>query len=120
MKNYWKVTDENIRTVLFRYRMADFEAERRQSWGSFNLEQAAGTGYAPVVDRLESRIDALKQASKEALRNLLRPKVYNKPAEIQGEILLRQVPLYSLDAGRYRCVASFQVRVLSIRDYPFD
>jgi hypothetical protein len=110
----------SILTVTFRYRMADFEAGRRQSWASFNLDQAAGTGYAPAVDRLESRLSALSQALKEAIRALLRPKVLNKPQEIKGEALLRQVPLYSLEAGRYRCLATFQIRILSIRDYPID
>ncbi|MEI8094809.1 MAG: hypothetical protein WCG80_11405 [Spirochaetales bacterium] len=110
----------SVLTVLFRYRMADFEAGRRQSWASFNLDQAAGTGYSPVIDRTESRVAALSQALKEAVRNLLRPKVYNKPQEIRGEALLRQVPLYTLDAGRYKCTASFQVRILSVRDYPIE
>ncbi len=114
------IASTSVLNVLFRYRMADFEAGRRQSWASFNLDQAAGTGYSPVLDRTESRIEALYQALKEALRNLLRPQVYNKPMEIKGEALLRQVPLYALESGRYRCTASFQVRIISVRSYPLD
>ena len=114
------IASTSVLNVLFRYRMADFEAGRRKSWSSFNLDQAAGTGSSPVLDRTESRVDALHQALKEALRNLLRPKVHNKPQEIQGEALLRQVPQYALEAGRYRCTASFQVRIISLRSYPLD
>jgi len=111
-------TKNSVLTVLFRYRMADFEAGRRKSWSGFNLDQCSGTGFSPVVDRYESRVEALRQALKEAVRNLLRPKYGNKPQEIKGEALLRQVPLYSIDAGRYRCTGYFQVRVLSVREYP--
>lgn len=107
-----------VLTVSFRYYMQPFEAQRRQAWASFNLEQAAGVGKAKIVDRLESRIEALRQAIKEAVRNLLRPKIYNRPQEIRGEALLRQVPMYSLQSGQYVCSARFQIRILSVRDYP--
>ena len=107
-----------ILTVLFRYDMPPFEASRRQAWASFNLDQAAGIGMAKVVDRLESRLDALRQAVKESVRNLLRPKIYNRPEEIRGEALLREVPRYFLRSGQYVCSAKFQMRITNIRDYP--
>lgn len=113
-------TDESngVLTVLFRYAMPPFEAARRQAWASFNLDQAAGIGRARVTDRLESRLEALRQAIKEAVRNLLRPKYLNRPQEIRGEALLRQVPLYSIQSGQYVCNAKFQVRIVSVREYP--
>jgi len=105
-------------TVLFRYYMPPFEASRRLAWASTNLEQSAGVGKAKAVDRLESRLDALRQAVKEAVRNLLRPRVHNRPQEIKGEALLRQVPLYSLQSGQYVCSAKFQIRIIRVREYP--
>ena len=113
-------TDETtgILTVTFRYLLQPYESARRQAWGAFNLDQAAGIGRAKAVDRLESRLDALRQAVKEAVRNLLRPKIYNKPQEVKGEVLLREVPRYSLQAGQYVCAARFQVRLLNVREYP--
>lgn len=105
-------------TVVFRYYLPAFEASRRQAWASSNLDQAAGTGKSKAVDRLESRLDALRQAVKEAVRNLLRPKIYNRPQEIVGEALLREVPRYSLQAGQYVCSARFQMRILNVREYP--
>jgi hypothetical protein len=107
-----------VLTVLFRYYLPPYEAARRQAWGSFNLDQAAGTGRAKVVDRLESRLDALRQAVKESVRNLLRPKVYNRPQEIRGEAVLREVPRYSIQSGQYVCAAKFQMRILNVREYP--
>jgi len=109
---------QGILTVNFRYYPAPYESARRTAWASFNLDQAAGVGKAKAVDRLESRLDALRQALKQAVRNLLRPKVYNRPQEIKGEALLREVPRYSLQAGQYVCAAQFQVRILNIREYP--
>lgn len=106
-----------VLTVLFRYSMPPFEASRRLAWASFNLEQAAGVGKAKVADRLESRLDALRQAVKEAVRNLMRPKLYNRPQEIKGEALLREVPRYSMQSGQYVCSARFQIRILSVREY---
>ena len=107
-----------VMTVLFRYYMAPFEVARRQAWASFNIDQAAGTGKAKAADRLESRLEALRQSLKQAVRGLLRPKIYNRPQEIKGEALLREVPRYSLQAGQYVCSAKFQVRILNIREYP--
>jgi hypothetical protein len=109
---------QGILTVNFRYYPAPYESARRAAWASFNLDQAAGIGKAKAVDRLESRLDALRQAVKQAVRNLLRPKVYNRPQEIKGEALLREVPRYSLQAGQYVCDAKFQMRILAIREYP--
>ena len=109
-----------VLTVLFRYSMPPFEAARRQAWASFNLDQAAGVGKSKVVDRLESRLDALRQAVKEAVRNLLRPKLYNRPQEIRGEALLREVPRYTLQAGQYVCSARFQMRIIAVKEYPLD
>lgn len=109
-----------ILTVLFRYYMPPYEAARRQAWASYNLDQAAGTGKAAAVDRLESRLDALRQALKEAVRNLLRPRYYNRPQEIRGEALLREVPRYFLQSGQYVCTARFQMRILGVREYPLE
>lgn len=114
-----RVDDKSgVLTVLFRYAMPPFEAGRRRAWASFNLDQAAGIGQARVVDRLESRLEALRQSIKEAVRNLLRPRVLNRPQEVKGEALLRQVPLYSIQSGQYVCNAKFQMRIVSVREYP--
>jgi len=110
--------EQGILTVLFRYSMPPFEAARRLAWASTDIEQASGTGKAKVLDRLESRREALNQAIKEAVRALLRPKLYNRPEEIRGEALLRDVPRYTLQAGQYVCSARFQMRIVSIRSYP--
>lgn len=107
-----------IMTVSFRYYLAPHESARRRAWGATNLDQASGVGRADAVDRLESRLEALKQSLKQAVRNLLRPRVHNRPQEIRGEALLREVPRYSLQSGRYVCSARYQVRIISIRDYP--
>jgi len=114
-----RLDEENgIMTVLFRYYMPTFEASRRLSWASSNLDQAAGVGKAKAVDRLESRLDALRQAVKDAVRNLLKPRYYNRPQEIKGEALLREVPRYYLESGQYVCSARFQMRILNVREYP--
>jgi hypothetical protein len=114
-----RLDEENgVLTVLFRYYLPPFEAARRQAWGSSDLDQAAGVGKAKAVDRLESRLDALRQAVKEAVRNLLRPRYYNRPQEIRGEALLREVPRYYIESGQYVCSARFQLRILNVREYP--
>jgi hypothetical protein len=113
-----RLDEENgILTVLFRYYMPSFEAARRQAWASVDIDQAAGVGKAKAVDRLESRLDALRQAVKEAVHNLLRPRFNNRPQEIRGEALLREVPRYYLQSGQYVCSAQFQMRILNVREY---
>lgn len=110
--------DQGVMTVLFRYYMPDFEAARRRAWASADLDQAAGVGKTKAVDRLESRVGALHQSLKEAVRALLRPRYYNRPEEIRGEALLREVPRYYLESGQFVCSAKYQVRILGVREYP--
>jgi len=110
--------DQGIFAVTFRYSMTPFESQRRRSWASSDLDQAAGVGKAKVVDRLESRLDALRQSLKQAVRNLLRPRVLNRPQEITGEALLREVPRYYLESGQYVCSAKFVLRIAQVREYP--
>lgn len=104
--------------VTFRYLMPPFEAARRLAWASSDLEQAAGTGKSRTSDAQDNRLDALHQAVKEAVRNLLRPKYHNRPQEIRGEALLREVPRFAVQSGRYVCSAQFQMRILKVREYP--
>jgi len=113
-----RTDDQGILSVQFRYYLPAYESARRRAWASFNLDQAMGTGRAKVVDRLESRLDALRQSLKEAVRALLRPRYFNRPQEITGEALLREVPRYSLQSGQYVCTARYQVRILKVREYP--
>jgi len=110
--------ETGILVVDFRYIMTPFEVERRSAWASANMDTAVGRGRAPLVDRWESRLDALHQALKDAVRNLLRPQYYNRPEEIRGEAILAQVPLYGVDSGQYTCSARFQIRIFKVRDYP--
>ena len=107
-----------ILAVTFRYEMTPFESQRRRAWGSAALDEAGGTGKAKIVDRLESRLDALRQSLKDAIRNLLRPRVFNRPQEITGEALLLEVPRYYLESGQYVCSARYILRVANIREYP--
>jgi len=110
--------DQGIVAVNFRYYMTPFESQRRRSWAAANLDQSAGTGKAKVVDRLESRLDALRQSLKDAVRNLLRPRILNRPQAITGEALLREVPRYYLAAGQYVCSARYVIRIAQVRGYP--
>lgn len=103
--------------VDFIYRLRDSEREKRKAWALTDSDQSGGRGTQRIIQRQTSRELAFDQALKDAVRNLLRPRFYNKPAEIRGEAVLRAVPRFTVLAGEFVCTATFQIRQLSVRPY---
>jgi len=104
-----------------RYDLQDFQAARRRAWQSNSIPTAAGTGHASLFasSAPEGKRRSLQEAFKEAVRNHLRPVLFNKPREVRGELLLWQAPRIVVDAGDYLTAAAVKLRVQEIRPYSF-
>jgi hypothetical protein len=104
-----------------RYDLQDFQSARRRAWRSNAIPTAAGTGHASLFAATapDGKRRSLQEAFKEAVRNHLRPILFNKPREVRGELLLWQAPQVIVDAGEYLTSATIKLRVQEIRPYSF-
>jgi hypothetical protein len=120
-----RITESEVREARLyarvRYDLQDFQAARRRAWQSNAIPTAAGSGRAslfasaaPAGKRL-----SLQEALKEAVRNHLRPVLFNKPREVRGELLLWEAPRVIVDSGDYRTAVSVKLRMQEIRAYSF-
>ncbi len=102
-----------------RYDLQDFQSARRGAWQSNAIPTAAGAGRASLFasSAPEGKRRSLEEAFKEAIRNHLRPVLFNKPREVRGELLLWQAPRVVVDAGDYLTVAAVKLRVQEVRAY---
>ena len=104
-----------------RYDLRDFQAARRRAWQSNAIPTAAGIGRASLFASTApaGKRRSLEEALKEAVRNHLRPVLFNKPREVRGELLLWEAPRVIVDAGDYLTAVSVKLRVQEIRAYSF-
>ena len=97
------------------------QAARRRAWQSNTVPTAAGVGGSSLfaAPAPEGKRRSLEEALKQAVRNHLRPVVFNKPREVRGELLLWQAPQVIVDSGQYLSRVDVKLRVQEIRPYSF-
>jgi hypothetical protein len=101
------------------YDLADFQSARRKAWESNSIPTATGSGIFSLfaASAPEGKRRSLEEAFKDALRGYLRPIVFNKPREIQGELLIWQEPQVLIASGSYLTRVTIKLRVKEIRPY---
>jgi hypothetical protein len=101
----------------FTYTLAGFQSARLESWRTIAVPAEIGRGEGKVYAGAEGKKASREQAIKEALRNYLRPRVFNKPREIRGEAVFLESPIMSLQAGTYRSTVKVKINVKEIVPY---
>jgi hypothetical protein len=92
------------------YSLTDAQNLRRISWNSNVIPTAGGEGGADYFQGYVSKMESIKAAIREAIRNYVRLRVFNKPKEIAGEILLLEEPYTIIQSGQY--VSSVKIKLL--------
>lgn len=87
--------------VRLRYDMAPFQRARYEAWRSNTLTPASGLGRADLMEGLQGKIDAIEAAIKEAIRDHMRGRTFNKPRVITGRVLLEKPPRVGVASGEY-------------------
>jgi hypothetical protein len=110
---------ESLLYIKVTYQLEDFQAARRRAWSSNSMEASSGVGSYSVftATSAEGKQNALQQALKNAVREALRPVVFNKPREVTGEILIWNQPHTVIQSGAYTTQADVKLRVKEIRSY---
>ncbi len=99
------------------YALADHQQVRRDSWSSGVIPRASGVGSGNVFLGFSERRTAFENAIKEAIRAHLRPRVFNKPREVRGEVLLWDTPSTHVASGEYFTRLNVKIRITDIVPY---
>ena len=120
---YYRFTDPNFQEdsskieVWIEYDLTPKMMLVRQRWFDAAYPTISGKGSASVFDGVESIPVATELAAKSAIREYARTLVKNKPKEINGQILLTDLPRYYIDAGNYVTDLDFFLKVSKIVEY---
>jgi len=121
--------DENLRIIGgsvdreyyragIRYELEDFQQRRLDYWESNMFPMVSGSGSGDLFVGREGKHEAIRQAVKNAVRNYLRPRYFNKPMEITGEAVPVEVPYVVIDAGGYHAGVLIKLRIREVLPYP--
>jgi hypothetical protein len=101
------------------YALEDFQVARRRAWSSNSVEASSGAGSHSVFTAAapEGKRQALQDALKNAIRAALRPVHFNKPREVNGEILIWSQPHTVIQSGAYTTRLDVKLRIKEIRSY---
>ncbi len=120
---YYRFTDPNFQDdsskieVWVEYDLTPQMMLIRQRWHNAALPHISGSGKASVFNGANSIPEATKLAAKNAIREYARTLIKNKPKEINGQILLINLPRYYIDAGNYVTDLDFFLKVSKIVEY---
>ncbi|RKX76145.1 MAG: hypothetical protein DRP87_12735 [Spirochaetes bacterium] len=110
-------TDDDRLYARVRYRLADFQQDWLKLWESTTLPTASGTGRGDLFGGYKEKFTALRQGIKQAIRDYLRERVFNKPKEIRGEVLLMGAPYTIIDSGTYSAKVKIKLKIDEIVPY---
>ena len=103
--------------VRIRYFLNEYQDPWISMWQSNTLPTNSAFGEAPLYRGPENRIEAINQGVKQAVRNYLRQRVYNKPKSITGEVVLQAPPRIVIKAGAYRATVDVKMKFEEVRPY---
>jgi len=103
--------------VRITYLLYDHQESRRESWMSLAIPTQMGRGEGKMILGPAERLTAYSQSIKEAVRNYVRARTFNKPREIRGEALLADCPALIIHAGLYIATSRFKINIQEIVPY---
>jgi hypothetical protein len=114
--------DENALHVYCDYRLSGSQNRRMEAWSAYPLRGIQGTGSASLVAPDEDHwVDPLKEALKDAaragLREMLRTQERNRPKAVTGRLALANFPRYWIHGDTWEISASFRLEIVEIIPY---
>jgi hypothetical protein len=100
------------------YTLARHQDARRNAWASNTRPFTSGRGGESVLMGVPAKVLAFRQSIKEAIRAYARKRVFNKPREITGEVLLWEEPRVVIDSGDY--VATVRIKLFIREMIPYS
>ncbi|WP_455382967.1 hypothetical protein [Salinispira pacifica] len=111
-------TEEKQLFVRFAYRPADFQSMRLEGWHSSALAHATGLGTSSyLAGPSKGRPASVREAIKNAIREHVRQRVYNRPREIRGSLALLDAPRIIVQGGDYQATVRIALEVSKVVPY---
>lgn len=90
----------------------------RQRWDSIQFPRVSGIGESSNLDSIDGIKEAVKEAAKNAIRTYAQKQTKNKPKEVTGTILLKDIdPNIKIIKGKYTAHLDFFLYVDKIIQY---
>lgn len=103
--------------ITVHYRCMEFQTSRIEAWKSLAVPAASGRGTGDYFKGYTEMKTSLENAIKEAIRNYMRKRTFNKPKEIKGEVLLLEMPDTIILAGEYITTAKIKLNIKEVIPY---
>jgi hypothetical protein len=110
-------TSDGLLFARISYRPADFQVTRWQGWQSSAIAHASGLGKASYLEASKGRHESVINAIKNAIREHVRQRVYNRPREIRGSLALLDAPRIAVDAMNYVATVRIALQVTEVVPY---
>lgn len=101
--------------VRIRYDMVPFQQARLEGWDSNMFPSASGLGEASFYKGQGQRIKAVEEGVRQALRNHLRARVYDRPQRVSGDLVFEKAPRILLDEGLFKAVVQVRLNIREIK-----
>lgn len=99
------------------YNLLEYQFLNRNAWSSSALAGASGSGRGNIFKGSGMRNISFNNAIKNALRDYLRARVFNKPRKITGEVLLWDSPGLTVESGMYVTTVKIKLKIKRIEPY---
>jgi len=109
--------EENLMYGRLRYTLAAHEETRRDAWARSSVTRASGSGSASRILGTAAKQIAIEDAVRNAVHEYLRARVYNKPREVSGRLVLSAAPRVILRSGEYQATVQVKLVVQDLRSY---
>ena len=99
------------------YERTEAQVQNYRLWTSIKNPVISGLGYAAVEKGFDGIEEAAKDSLKTAIRDYYRSIIKNKPKEINGSVLIRNLGALGIDSGRYVINLAFFLECGKIIEY---
>lgn len=99
------------------YSLAPFQETWTHGWDSNVYPTATGRGTSRYFLSYDEKIASYKDAMKEAIRDYLRQRIYNRPRKVTGQLVLRGSPYTIIDGGQYVTTLTIKLRIDKVQPY---
>lgn len=93
--------EENRIHCWCEYKRTESQIQNYNLWSSINNPKIHGRGRGRLIDGFDGIKNASSDAIKDAIRGYYRNLIKNKPKEITGSVLIRNIPTIGIDNGEY-------------------
>jgi hypothetical protein len=99
------------------YTLSEDQLPWAASWDSNIFPEVISRGEGSFYKGFEGKIESIKNAVKQAARDYLTQRIYNKPRRITGKARLNTVPVITVDSGKYSSRTGVTLQLDGISGY---